>query len=136
MTNRPPTPIADSPWFWFMLFIGVGLMFLIVNDGRFNRRQAGIERKYQTDEWIRAKKARGEWEEEGVATKLVSDRSGQKLTVPIPKYSTSGNTRIRIGGLKVLLGGLWAVCVGMFVRERWLQRGSSSEAASLDEATA
>jgi len=110
-----------------MLFLGVGLTFLIVTDGKFNRRQAGIERKYQTDEWIRAKKARGEWKEEEVATELVSDRSGQKLTVPIPKYSTPGNTRIRIGPLKVAIGVLCFGCMGMFVRERLLQRNLSDE---------
>ncbi len=127
MTNRPPTPIADSPWFWFILFVGVGLTFLLVTDGKFNRRQAGIERKYQVDEWIRAQKAQGEWKEEEVATELISDRSGQKLTVPIPKYSTPGNTRIQIGPLKAALGFLWFGCVGMFVRERLLQRNLSDE---------
>ena len=40
-------PITDSPWLWFALFTAVGLAALLATGGKFGKRQANIENKYQ-----------------------------------------------------------------------------------------
>ena len=43
-------PITDSLWFWLLLFSSIAVVALLVIGGKYVKRQAGIERKYQARE--------------------------------------------------------------------------------------
>lgn len=46
-------PIADSPWFWLLLFGGMGLLLLTVIEPKFIQRQERIERMQQSRQHAR-----------------------------------------------------------------------------------
>jgi hypothetical protein len=106
MTNQPP--ITDSPWLWFALFSGVGLIALVLTGGKFGDRQAQVERKGQAHEAVI----------EGID--VLEDATGRTSVENAPDYSRPGHIQIRLGPLLTTIG---AVCFGslaMFARERWL----------------
>ena len=47
---RNSSPLTDSPWFWVLLFSAVALAALVAIHGKYSRRQAGMEIKYQARE--------------------------------------------------------------------------------------
>ena len=44
--TTPQAPITDSPWFWLYLFCTAGLIALAASSGKYQQRQARIEREY------------------------------------------------------------------------------------------
>ena len=101
------SPITDSPWFWFALFTAVGLSALLATGGRFGRRQANIENKYQARSAVAAGKI--EPDPDGIAAKPVGKP---------PVYSTPEQTMIPLWPLEILLGTILAASLGMLLRER------------------
>lgn len=103
--SRPP--ITDSPWLWSLLFTAVGLAALLATGGRFGRRQASIENKYQARSAIAS--GRLERDPEGGPARTV----GEPL-----EYSTPQRTMIPLWPLEILLGVVAATSLGMLLRER------------------
>ena len=94
-------PITDSPWLWFALFAAFGLVMLLVTGGKFGKRQAGIENKYQA----RTAVASGQMTVEQTG-------AGKQQVTGAPKYSTPEDTAIPIWPLEIILG---LIAVGSFV---------------------
>jgi hypothetical protein len=103
---RPP--ITDSPWLWFALFTAVGLAALLATGGKFGKRQANIENKYQARSAIAS------------GTLEVRDGGdGEKQAVGTPNYSTPDNPVIPLWPLEVVLGVIFAGSLTMLLRERF-----------------
>ena len=100
------SPITDSPWLWFAIFTGVGLAALLATGGRFGKRQAIIERKYQA----RTAVASG--------MQIESTGPGQKRAVGAPEYSTPGRLVIPLWPVQATLGLLLIGSLTMLLRER------------------
>jgi hypothetical protein len=107
-------PITDSPWLWFSLFTAVGLVSLLVTGGKFGSRQANIERQAQA----RTAVAEG--------LDIAEDVSGKKSITNLPKYSSPGQTQIRLLPLAVTLGLLLAGSLGMLIRERTMNHAETN----------
>jgi hypothetical protein len=105
---RSAEPITDSPWFWFALFTAVGLSALLATGGKFGKRQANIENKFQA----RSAVASGELHVE-------SDRSGAKAAAKAPQYSTPEKQVIPLWPLEIILGVLFAGSLAMLLRQRF-----------------
>lgn len=99
-------PLSDSAWFWFALFLGVGLAALLATGGKFQRRQATIERKYQA----RAAVASG--------MEVQANSDGEKSTATVPEYSQPGQLIIPLWPVQLTLAALLIGSVAMLVRER------------------
>ena len=97
--QEAPPPIADSPYFWFALFAAVGLAALIATGGKFGKRQAGIERRYQA----RTAAAQG--------LEVQTSAGGEKTAAAAPEYSTPGKLVISLWPLEITLA---AICCGSF----------------------
>ena len=112
---RQAEPITDSPWLWFAVFASVGLAALVATGGKFGRRQAGIENKYQA----RAAVARGQ---------VVVDESegGRKAAVGAPEYTTPGRTAIPLWPVQTLLGLVAVGSFAMLLRQRLGRRSADS----------
>lgn len=107
MTDVRRPPITDSPYLWFALFTAVGLSALLATGGRFGRRQASIENKYQARSAIAA--GRMELDPEGGPARPVG---------AAPRFSTPARTMIPLWPLEILLGMILAFCVVMLLRQR------------------
>ncbi|BBO35085.1 hypothetical protein [Lacipirellula parvula] len=103
---RPP--ITDSPWLWFALFTAVGLAALLATGGKFGKRQASIENKYQARSAI----ASGSLE-------IKADGDGEKRAVGTPNYSTPDNPVIPIWPLEIMLAVMFTGSLTMLLRERF-----------------
>ena len=110
---KRPTPITDSPWFWFALFTAVGLTALLMTGGKFGNRQAAIERRGQARAAV------------GAGLTIRQDGTGRTSAEKVPEYSRPGMTKIRLKPLGVTLGALLAVSITMLVRERFAFRDRS-----------
>lgn len=106
MISQPP--ITDSPWLWFALFSGVGLIALVATGGKFGDRQAQVERKGQAHEAV----------VEGID--VVEEASGKLTVENPPNYSRPGHIQIRLGPLEVTIALVCAASLAMFARERML----------------
>lgn len=102
------TPLTDSPWLWFALFTAVGLAALLATGGKFGKRQAGIENKFQARSAI----ASGTLE-------IRDNGSGEKQAVGTPNYSTPDKPMIPIWPLEIMLGVMFAGSLTMLLRERF-----------------
>jgi hypothetical protein len=111
----PREPITDSPWFWFALFSVCGLAALLATGGKFGKRQAGIERRYQA----RAAVASGQVRVEETAT-------GEKRAAGVPEYVTPQRPAIPVWPLEIILGLIAAGSIMMLLRQR---RGALLRAA-------
>lgn len=109
-TSDAPGPLTDSAWFWFALFLGVGLAALLATGGKFQRRQATIERKYQA----RAAVAAG--------MEVQTDGAGQRSAVAVPEYSQPGQLIIPLWPIQLTLALLLTGSVAMLIRERTITR--------------
>ncbi|MAT69493.1 MAG: hypothetical protein CMJ58_08200 [Planctomycetaceae bacterium] len=107
MTDNAKPPLTDSPWLWFALFSAVGLSALLATGGKFGKRQAGIERKYQA----RSAVASGELQVE-------TDATGTKAAAGAPEYSAPNSTIIPLWPLEILLAVVCAGSVAMLLRQR------------------
>lgn len=105
--NAGRPPITDSPWLWFALFTAVGLAALLATGGKFGKRQASIENKYQARSAI----ASGTLE-------IRDDGSGEKRAIGTPNYSTPDKPVIPLWPLEILLGVIFAGSTAMLIRER------------------
>lgn len=112
----PAAPLGDSPWFWAALFAGMALVALLAMSGKYGRRQANIEQKYQARERVA-------WEGE----RQMLDVKRQKEEGR-EKYSQPGETVIPLWPLTVPLVAVIAVSVAMLVRNRKTIRGDDSDA--------
>jgi hypothetical protein len=103
--------LTDSPWLWFALFAGVGLVALLATGGKFGNRQAQIERKGQAQTAVH----------DGLT--IHEDASGRKTAENVPEYSRPGMTKIRLQPLALTLGAILLASLALLVREqRRLQR--------------
>lgn len=100
-------PITDSPWLWFALFSAVGLAALLATGGKFGKRQAGIERKYQA----RAAVASGQVQIEETGT-------GEKRATGAPEYTTPERPAIPVWPLEIILAVICAASLGLLLRQR------------------
>jgi hypothetical protein len=101
------TPVTDSPWLWFALFSAVGLAALLATGGKFGKRQAGIERKYQA----RAAVASGQVQIEETST-------GEKRAAGAPEYTTPEKPAIPVWPLEIILAVICAVSFGLLLKQR------------------
>jgi hypothetical protein len=90
----PAAALTDSPWFWAAIFAAMALVALVAMSGKYGRRQANIEQKYQAREQVN-------WEQAGDG-----------------EYSQPGKTVIPLWPLAIPLAGVIAVSVVMLVRRR------------------
>jgi hypothetical protein len=104
----PRPPITDSPWFWAALFTGVGLAALLATGGKFGKRQANIENKFQA----RSAVASGELE-------VAADGVGVKRTAKAPEYSTAEKQLIPLWPLEIVLGLVCVASLGMLLRRQF-----------------
>jgi hypothetical protein len=102
-----PTPITDSPWLWFALFSAVGLAALLATGGKFGKRQANIERKYQA----RAAVASGQ-------VQIEESGTGEKHASGAPAYTTPERPAIPIWPLEIILGLICAASFGLLLKQR------------------
>jgi hypothetical protein len=100
-------PITDSPWLWFALFSAVGLAALLATGGKFGKRQAGIERRYQA----RAAVASGQ-------VKVEETGTGEKRTAGAPEYTTPERPAIPIWPVEIILAVICAASFGLLLRQR------------------
>jgi hypothetical protein len=107
LPSQPREPITDSPWLWFGLFAAVGLAALLATGGKFGKRQANIENKYQA----RTAVASGQVEVE-------TDATGRKTVAVVPQYSTPDAPVIPIWPIEIILGVIAAVSIAMLLRRR------------------
>jgi hypothetical protein len=115
MTNSPPPlassppqePITDSPWLWFALFSACGLAALLATGGKFGRRQANIENKYQA----RTAVASG-------AVQVEETAPGRKVAVGAPEYTTPERPAIPLWPVEIILGVICATSFWLLLRQR------------------
>ncbi len=108
VVTAPRPPITDSPWFWFSLFTAVGLAALLATGGKFGKRQANIENKYQA----RSAVASG-------ALEVESDDVGVKKATKAPVYSTPQKHLIPIWPLEIIIGLIFIGSLTMLLRQRF-----------------
>jgi hypothetical protein len=108
LSGTPRSPITDSPWFWAALFTGVGLAALVATGGKFGKRQANIENKFQA----RSAVATG-------AVEIEADSAGVKRTAKGPEYSTPDKQIIPLWPLEAVLGILCAASLALLLRQRF-----------------
>jgi len=101
MSTEQQSPIADSPWFWVLLFSLMGIMAVAAISGQYGKRQARLERQYQARERIR--------------DEAVGDPAR-------PDYSTAEKTLIPLWPLAVVLGGVAVLATVMLGREHVRRR--------------
>lgn len=106
--TSPRPPITDSPWFWFSLFTAVGLSALLATGGKFGKRQANIENKYQA----RSAVASG-------ALEVGSGGAGAAKASKLPTYSTPDKTLIPIWPLQIVIGLIFLGSLAMLLRQRF-----------------
>lgn len=99
--GRVAVPLTDSPWFWAALFAAVALVALVAMSGKYGRRQATIEQKYQARERLA-------WEEAGSGLRAEGGEA----------YSLPGDTVIPLWPLAVPLAGVIVVSIAMLIRGR------------------
>jgi hypothetical protein len=111
MNSQVSSPHTDSPWFWVLAFSLMGLLALAVVgfSGKYQRRQATIERQYQA--------------RERVAEKLTAENNpagGERTDDSEARrpFVTSGNNLISLWPLAVLLGIAAVVAAAMLYRGR------------------
>ena len=106
VATRPP--ITDSPWFWFALFTAVGLAALLATGGKFGKRQANIENKYQA----RSAVASG-------ALAIEAAGAGAPAAKDRPDYSSPNDTLIPIWPLEIIIGLIFIGSLTMLLRQRF-----------------
>lgn len=106
----PAAPLTDSAWFWAALFAAMALVALVAMSGKYGRRQANIEQKFQARERV-------SWEEAG----------GRQQAAGSKEYSQPGHTVIPLWPLAVPLLGVIAVSVAMLIRSRLAVRRLSAD---------
>ena len=111
-----PKPITDSPWFWFALFSGVGLVTLIATGGKFGARQAQVERKGQAHEAVIS------------GIEVQEDATGRKTVADAPDYSRPGQIKIHLVPLASVVACVFAASVAMFVREKLREKEPQMDA--------
>jgi hypothetical protein len=105
--TAPRPPITDSPWLWAALFTAVGLAALLATGGKFGKRQANIENKYQA----RSAVASG-------AIEVEDDGTGVKTATQRPEYSTPEKQIIPLWPLEIVLGVICVGSIAMLLRQR------------------
>jgi len=124
MSNRQP--ITDSLWFWFALFSGFGLAALLATGGKFGKRQAGVERRFQARQYVQSS---GKVDDliletrQGQSQSKDEPKDGGEETSKgpaLPKYSTPKETLLRLGPLAGIVGAVCAGSLVLLVRERLL----------------
>lgn len=99
--------MTDSPWLWFALFSAVGLAALLATGGKFGKRQANIERKYQA----RAAVASGQ-------VRIEESGTGEKRATGAPAYTTPERPAIAIWPLEIILAVICATSFGLLLKQR------------------
>jgi cytochrome c-type biogenesis protein CcmH/NrfF len=112
MNSPPPPPLSDSPWFWLLAFCLMALLALAAMHGKYTRRQAREERKYQAAERVAA----GETASEDGAN------SGRR------PFSTPDQTLIPLWPLAILMLAISLVALVMLRRERRFAKTLGNEA--------
>ncbi len=107
MNSEEQVSITDSPWFWVLAFSLMGLLALAVIGGKYNRRQANIERQYQARERVAEKLAA---ENNPAAAERIDHPNAHRA------YATPGEGLIPIWPLAALLGLILFVAATMLYR--------------------
>ena len=91
------SPITDSPWYWALAFSLMGLLALGVVgfSGKYQKRQAKIERQYQARERVAEKLTA---ENNSAGGERIDDLKARR------PFATPGNNLITLWPLAVLLG--------------------------------
>ncbi len=117
--GRPP-PLTDSPWFWLVLFGGMGSMALVAIGPKYGGRQAPIERKYQVQQRLR-----------------IPADGGAPSTADAPPadfdYSTADDTIIKLWPIRSLVFVVTVVAAAVLVRQRIAQHRDYSYSAASRE---
>jgi hypothetical protein len=104
---RPP--ITDSPWFWVLIFSLMALGALAAISGKYGRRQANIEQKYQARERIAEERAARNNPDDGTRS---DDRLGPR------QFATPGDTFVPLWPLAAILVVVALVAAIMLYRGR------------------
>ena len=109
MGSENRSPATDSPWFWALSFSLTGLLALAVVgfSGRYQKRQATIERQYQARERVAEKLTAENKSGDGERT---GNSEAQR------PFVTPGNNLITLWPLAILLGIVAAVAAAMLYR--------------------
>ncbi len=105
--NRKP-PLADSPWFWVMIFCAAGTMFLLAAWPQYAKRQRRLEMQYHARQEIARRQV------EGTAP---AREPGQEGSAPPP---VAGDLIISLWPLVALFAALFAISATMLWRNRLL----------------
>lgn len=111
--SAPPAsaPLADSPWFWLLLFSIFGLAALVTVGPKYSLRQGGIETRFQNRETA------GAWQGEEIESAEAVDATR------LPRAPGERNLRVSLRPLFVWVGALVAVgLIGLSLLQ--LRRGS------------
>jgi hypothetical protein len=114
--ERPP--VADSPWFWVLIFSLTALAALAAISGKYGRRQANMEVKYQARERIIEERAAGNNRQQQSRTDELAARR---------PFASPGNTLVPIWPLAAILVLVALVAYVMLYRGRTLHLPPSNE---------
>jgi hypothetical protein len=102
--NSASAAIADSPWFWLLIFSAFAVLALLAVNRKYSLRQGGIETKFQNRETALA------WEGQSIdspeaiqRTRLPRSAGDRQLAIPLKPLF------IVVGTLAAL--GLIALCL-------------------------
>jgi hypothetical protein len=109
MNSEEHTAVTDSPWFWVLAFSLMALLALAVISGKYDRRQANIERQYQA--------------RERVAEKITAENNpADPARIDNPEarrpYATPGDKLIPLWPLAILLSLIAMVAAVVLYRSR------------------
>jgi hypothetical protein len=111
MSNPSPAPqlgrraIADSPWFWVMLFCAAGVIFLLIMSTKYASRQRRLEMQYYARQEIARRQV------EGTAA---AREAGQEGSQPPPE---TGELLIPLGPLVTLFAVFVVISAVLFWRD-------------------
>ena len=121
MEANERSSIADSPWYWVLVFSLMAIAALVVVRAKYDTRQAGIERQYQARERV-AEKLNAENNPQ--AGMRIDDQASRH------PYSTPDEHLIPLWPLAVFLGLIAMLAAAMLSRASRAVPGPDNNVAS------
>ena len=118
MVTEQRRPVTDSPWFWVLAFSLMALLALVAIGGKYGRRQAKIEVKYQAQERIAEQREAGNNPADGSRSDDLAARRA---------FATPGDTLVPIWPLAAILVVVALFAYGMLFRELRRNRALADE---------